>query len=112
MSKRIEALNEVKQYVEERKHIRYDYIQVKEDGYVSYDAIGYIAHELGMSDEFLKSLNGDEIGSDEITTHTFVNELIAFGFSIEELVELQEKNDYSDSAEDLIAYIDVLIEAS
>lgn len=109
MSKRIEALNAVKQYIEERKQIQYDYIQVKENGYVSYDAVGYIAHVLGFSDELLHNLAGDEINSEELNTRNFVNELIEFDFSIEELAELQELNDLSNSSERLIEYIDELI---
>lgn len=110
MSEKIEALKLAKEYVDERKQIQFDYIQVKEDGYVSYDVVGYIAHTLGIPDEVLCMLNGDEIGSEEFFTKSFRDQLIAYGFITEELIELQELNDLPNSSETLIAYIDELIE--
>lgn len=110
MSKKLEALKAVREYVEERKNIQFNYIQVKEDGYVSYDAIGHIAHTLEISDQVLQTLEGDSIESDDEYTKEFADILIGFGFTIEELEKVQELND-SGSADQLVEYIDELIEA-
>jgi hypothetical protein len=112
MSNKLEALKELREYVDERKHIQFNYIQEKEDGYVSYDALGRIAQTFGVSDETLKALDGDEISSDDLNVIAFAQILIDQGFTREELETIQELNDTAGSVEELIDYIDKLIEES
>jgi hypothetical protein len=110
MSKsKLEILNELKQYVDERKIIHYDYIQVKESGYVSYDSLGFIANQIGIEDDVLLELHGDSIDSAHVGTKEFAENLIEAGFSLDELAELQILND-SSPVEELLEYINVLIE--
>lgn len=108
MSKRKDVLLKLRKYIEDKKNVRYNYVEETDKG-TCYCAVGFLMNECGFDfseRDFLKDCNGDTVST--ILGLFDLKELQEL-FDARELRRLQRMND-SCHREDLIDYIDELLE--